>query len=128
SLVKMEKELKSSQKLTTKIDSLVKEFEKQDESSVRYSNGVIKVNGTDHDCKILKSRQASHAAYNVQSTTDLQFGLIVSLEGSSSSNDLNELSIQVAIAEKNIGKKCETICADAGYSSINDLAELDSQG
>lgn len=128
SLVKMEKELKSSQKLTTKIESLLKEFEKQDDSSVRYSHGGKKLNGTDPDCKILKSRQGSHAAYNVQSTTDLQFGLIVSLEGSSSSNDLNELSTQVAIAEKNMGKKSETICADAGYSSINDLAELDSQG
>ncbi|MFT4986019.1 MAG: transposase [Flavobacteriales bacterium] len=128
SLVKIGKELKSSQKLANKISSLLKEFEKQDDSSVRFSNGGKRINGTDPDCKILKSRQGSHAAYNVQSTTDLQFGLIVALEGSSSRNDMNELATQVAIAEKNMDKDCETICADSGYSSINDLAELDLQG
>jgi transposase len=128
SLVKIDKELRSSQRLSRKITSLLKEFDQQDDSSVRYNGGEKKLNGTDPECKIMKSRQGSHAAYNVQSTTDLEHGLIVSLEGTNSSNDLNELSDQVANAEKNLGKSCKTICADAGYSSINDLVKLDLQG
>lgn len=128
SLVKIDKELISSQKLSSKISSLLNEFDNQDDAAVRYSSGEKKVNGTDPESKIMKGRQGSHVSYNVQSTTDLENGLIVSLEGTNSSNDLNELSAQVAIAEKNLGKTCQTVCADAGYSSITDLVKLDSKG
>ncbi len=128
SLVKIDKELKSSEKLKHKINNLLDEFKNEEEISVRYSSGSKKVNGTDPECKILKSRQGSHAAYNVQSTTDREHDLIVSLEGFSSRNNLNELTTQVENAENNLGKTCTTICADAGYSSIIDLVKLDLQG
>lgn len=128
SIISLGKELKNSEKLKIKINSILEEFNKKEETKVRYSSGSKKVNGTDPECKILKSRQGSHASYNVQATTDLENGLIVSLEGTTSRNDLNQLSEQVAIAEDNLNKTCTTICADAGYSSITDLVKLDLQG
>ncbi|MCK5907141.1 MAG: IS1182 family transposase [Flavobacteriales bacterium] len=117
SLVSIDKELKSELKLKAKITGLLKEFK-----------GEERVNGTDPECKIMKGRQGSHAGYNVQSTTDESHGLIVALEGTDSGNDLNALSKQVEIAEKNLEKECSTICADAGYSSIEDLVPLVGKG
>jgi len=113
SLISIDKELKSKKRLKAKINSLLKEF--KDEK---------RVNGTDPQCSIMKGRQGSHASYNVQSTTDEAHGLIVSLEGTNSGNDLNELTKQVENAETTLGKSCDTICADAGYSSIDDLVSL----
>ena len=113
SLVVINKELKSKKRLQTKINTLLAEFKDEE-----------KVNGTDPDCKIMQSRQGAHASYNVQATTDEAHGLIVSLEGNNSSNDLNQLSLQVKNAENNLIKTCDTVCADAGYSSIEDQITL----
>ena len=82
-LVVINKELKSKKRLQTKINTLLEEFKDEE-----------KINGTDPDCKIMQGRQGAHAAYNVQATTDEAHGLIVSLEGNNSSNDLNQLSLQ----------------------------------
>lgn len=128
SIISANKVLKNTKKLKLKINTILEEFDKQEDVKVRFSSGSKKVNGTDPECKILKSRQGSHASYNVQATTDLENGLIVSLEGTSSRNDLNQLSDQVEIAERNLGKPCTTICADSGYSSIADLVKLDLKG
>lgn len=117
SLISINKELRNQKQLRNKITSLLDEFKDEE-----------RVNGTDPQCKIMKGRQGSHAGYNVQSTTDESHGLIVSLEGTASGNDLNELSKQVEIAEETLEKTCETICADAGYSSINDLVSLVEDG
>jgi transposase len=112
-LVVINKELKSKKRLQTKINTLLEEFKDEE-----------KINGTDTDCKIMQSRQGAHAGYNVQATTDEAHGLIVSLEGNNSSNDLNQLTIQVKNAENNLRKTCDTVCADAGYSSIEDQITL----
>ena len=112
-LISLDKELKSKKKLKTKISNILKDFKEEQ-----------KVNGTDPACRIMRGRQGSHASFNVQSTTDEAHGLIVSLEGTQSINDLNELTSQVKIAEATLEKPCKTICADAGYSSIEDLVSL----
>lgn len=108
-LVVINKELKSKKRLQIKINTLLEEFKDEE-----------KINGTDSDCKIMQGRQGAHAGYNVQATTDEAHGLIVSLEGNNSANDLNQLSLQVKNAENNLNKTCVTVCADAGYSSIED--------
>lgn len=113
SIVLVNKELKSKKRLQTKINTLLEEFKDAE-----------KVNGTDPDCKIMQGRQGAHAGYNVQATTDETHGLIVSLEGNNSANDLNQLSLQIENAENNLGKTCDTVCADAGYSSIEDQITL----
>lgn len=117
SLISINKELKSKKKLKTKISSILKDFKEEE-----------RVNGTDPACRIMKGRQGSHAAFNVQSTTDDAHGLIVSLEGTQSANDLNELTSQVKNAEATLQKPCKTICADAGFSSIEDLVKLVKEG
>jgi transposase len=115
SLVKKKKELKSKERLKNKIDGLIAEMEKE---------GLKKINGTDPSCKIMKGRQGSHAGYNCQIVSDEANGLIVSVEATTAMNDLNLLSGQIEKAEENLDKESQTNCADAGYSSVNDLVNL----
>ncbi|MBL4658179.1 MAG: IS1182 family transposase, partial [Flavobacteriales bacterium] len=117
SLVKVSKELAVKSKLKNKIDHLVKEFKDEE-----------KVNGTDPDSKIMKGRQGSHSGYNTQMVTDEAHGLIVSMDVSTSANDLNELHKQVKNAEETLCKQAQNICADAGYSSVNDIEPLLKEG
>jgi len=113
SLVRMKKELKSKENLKTKINELVKEI--KDEKSI---------NITDPDCKIMKGRQGSHAAYNSQIAVDETHGLIVSVDAVQEVVDRDQLEQQIVQAEHNLGKTCEIVCADAGYSSVDALKPL----
>lgn len=72
--------------------------------------------------------QGSHAAYNVQSVVDEKHGLIVNSDAVSENNDLHQFTDQIEQANEVLGKKCKTACADAGYSSVDDLEKIDRQG
>lgn len=118
SLVKIEKELKSKQKLREKITDVLQEIQEDQKN----------INGTDPDCKIMKGRQGSHAGYNAQVVTDEAHGLVVSAEATTSLNDMNELSDQIKNAEQALGKSASNVCADSGYSSVDDIKPLLDQG
>jgi transposase len=120
-LVAVNKELRSKEKLKDKIGQLLKEMEQS-------PSGQKEINGTDPDCKIMKTRQGSHASYNGQLVGDDTHGLIISADVTNSPNDLNELSKQIKKAEEILECTCKNVCADAGYSSVDDLATLVEQG
>jgi len=124
SLVKINKELNSKEKLKTKIDQLLQEIQ----ASASESKGEEKINGTDRDCQIMKGRQGSHTGYNGQIVTDDVHGLIVSADITTSKNDLNQLKKQIEKAEETLEKPAENVCADAGYSSVEDIKPLLDEG
>jgi len=113
SLVKMNKELNSQEKLKAKITAFVNGMQEK---------GTVNI--TDADCKIMKGRQGSHASYNSQLVVDDPNGLIVSAEAVQGATDKDQLCDQIVRAEKNTGKQCQTACADAGYSSVDALKPL----
>lgn len=125
SLVRVNKELSSKKRLSTKIDQLLEEIDNEDKSSK--SNEKI-INGTDPESKIMKGRQGSHSSYNNQMVVDDKNGMIVWIEATTSTNDLNQLDKQITKAEQATGKTSKTVCADAGYSSSSDLKRLVETG
>ena len=124
SLVSINKELQNKERLKDKIGQLLEEMKHSPSSE----KGQERINGTDPDCKIMKGRHGSHAGYNGQIVTDDTHGLIVSTDASTSRNDLNELSKQINNAEQTLEKPCKNVCADAGYSSLNDITPLIQEG
>lgn len=85
------------------------------------------INSTDADCVKAKSRQGTHAAYNVQSAVDGKHGLIIHAEAVSQSNDYNQLSRQVESSCAVLEKEPQHVCADAGYASVEDLKNISSK-
>ena len=51
--------------------------------------------------------------------------MIVSADTTNAPNDLGQLSTQIAYAEETLKQESSTVCADAGYYAVDDLAELD---
>lgn len=119
SLVKLRDELQNREHLKVKIEDIVREL---DSSEKRMINTV------DKDCTNFRSVQGSHAGYNVQSVVDEKEGLIVSVDATSDSNDLKQLSNQLEQAHETLAKKCSTACADSGYGSIDELEKVDEAG
>ncbi len=118
SLVRLKEEIEDKEELIEKIKKTLKEIKK---------SGKKRINTTDVESVNGKSRQGSHAVYNVQNTIDEKEGLIIQSECVSQSNDYNQLSRQVKSATETIGGKTKHVCADAGYAAVEDLKEIDEE-
>ena len=119
SLVKMKSELQDQALLQNKVEDILSELQNEDKKSF---------NTTDSDCTRVRSRQGSHAGYNLQSVVDEKHGLIVSCDVVNENNDLHQFANQIEQAHETLGKKCETACADAGYALVDELEKIDVQG
>jgi len=118
SMVKLNKEIESKEKLIEKIKETLQTLEETQQKST---------NSTDPDCVKAHGRQGNHASYNVQSTVDEKHGLIVQAEAVSQGNDLNQLHRQISEATEVLEVKPKNVCADAGYASTQDLKEIDEE-
>ena len=124
SLVKMPKELKNQQHLKASIKSALAEFDKYKE---RTKDGNLRqINRVDPESTRMISRKGYHPSYNVQSVVDDQNGLIVHVDVVNDANDQNQLSKQIIEAQENLECECTTVCADAGYTNIEDIYKLES--
>lgn len=121
SMVKMKKELSDNQTLQNKVQSLVRQFEKEE-------NVPRTINQTDPDSALMKSIHGSHAAYNVQSVVDDKHGLIVHTEAVKATSDINQFARQIVLAEGMLPQPCEVAVADAGYADTEELAKIDQRG
>jgi len=119
SSVAMGKELAQVQRLQDKI--------KQGLTTMEQS-GRDKLNLTDPDSALMKSRQGSHTSYNVQSVVDDRHGLIVHAEAVSETSDVNQFAKQIDQANQMLAKPCEVAVGDAGYADTEELKKIDAQG
>ncbi len=118
-LIKMKKELKTTEKLKTKLEKVLEEMKDEDKE---------KANLTDKECINIKGRQGIHAGYNAQVVVDEKHGLIVSSEVVSEANDFNQFTRQIDNANEVLEKECKTACADSGYSNSIVLKEAADKG
>ena len=119
SLIKMAQELKGQQTLKSKVENILKELEAENKKST---------NTTDPDSRRMFSGQRTYASYNAQTVVDDKHGLIVNSDVVSECNDTRQFAKQIKQAQETLGKKCNTACADAGYSTAEELEKIDKQG
>lgn len=117
SLVKIRQKITDKERLSAKIQSSLQALQE---------NNVTSLNSTDDESVKAKTRQGTHACYNVQMNVDSKNGLIVHSEAISDCNDYNHLKEQLQKASENLGAHPDYICADSGYSSIQDLKDIDA--
>lgn len=118
SLVKIRQKITDKERLSRKIQSSLQALQE---------NKVTSLNSTDNESVKAKTRQGTHACYNVQMNVDAKNGLIVHSEAISDCNDYNHLREQVRKASENLGRHPGYVCADSGYSSIKDLKDIDAR-
>ena len=85
-MIKLHKKIENKAKLVQKIQGVMKRLKESDKTSI---------NSTDQDSVKAKSRQGTHASYNVQINIDQKHGLIVHGEAVSQNNDCNQLRDQL---------------------------------
>jgi transposase len=116
SFVAMDQELAKAEKLKSRIEDVLAEFNETDKG---------KLNQTDPDCTNMRSSQGKHASYNVQSVVDDENGLIVHAEAVSDTSDINQFARQIEQAQGVLEKPCKVACADAGYADTEEIEKID---
>jgi len=117
--MKMKKELKDKQLLKTKIQGVLKKFAELK---------VESFHSTDPEASMMHSIHGSHMSYNAQIVVDEKHGLIVNADTVSEGNDMKQFANQINQANENLGNKCQTAVADAGYACTDELEEIDNKG
>ena len=124
SMVKMPEELAKSKKLKETIQAALDEFETR---GTKTKNGNQRsINRTDPQSNMMKGVQGTHPSYAVHNVVDDENGLIVHTDAVSDANDSNQLAEQVKGAESNLGYSCKEACADAGYSDIDQIDQIET--
>lgn len=114
-LVRTKEKIQDKTKFINKIKGVMADLE---------TSGRKSVNSTDPECVNAKGRQGTHASYNVQNVVDGKHGFIVHTEAVSQAVDFNQLSHQVERATAVLERKPEHVCADSGYSSVEDIKHI----
>jgi transposase len=119
SLVKMRSALQDQKQLKAQIGSVLAELQEQDKTAL---------NTTDPESARMRNGGQIETGYNLQAVVDERHGLIVHSEVLSQSNDGGLFSSQIQGAQETLGKVCQHACADAGFSSGEDLKVMLDQG
>lgn len=83
---------------------------------------------TDADASKMKRAHGGYEmAYNVQTATEVESGLIVAVEVITQGCDNGQLLEMVELVEENLGSTPEQVLADAGYSSREDVQKLEER-
>ena len=124
SMVKMPKELAKSKKLKETIQAALAEFETR---GTKTKNGKKRmVNRTDPQSNLMKGIQGTHPSYAVHNVVDDKNSLIAHTDAVNDANDSNQLAEQVKGAESNLDRSCKEACADAGYSDIDQIDQIET--
>jgi hypothetical protein len=119
SLVKMRSALQDQKQLKAQIGSVLAELQEQDRTAL---------NTTDPESARMRNGGQIETGYNLQAVVDERHGLIVHSDVLSQSNDGGLFSGQIQAAQETLGKVCQRACADAGFSSGEDLKIMLDQG
>jgi transposase len=121
--VHLPEKLRQAQSLHTEVKAAIEHLAKEDT--------LKRINLTDSDAELMKSRQGIVAGYNVQTVvsplkvkeTEATGGmLITAIEAVRDADDHHQLVNMVVQAEEIIGEKADITVADAGYHSGANLA------
>jgi hypothetical protein len=111
--------LQDQKQLKAQIGSVLAELQEQHKTAL---------NTTDPESARMRNGGQIETGYNVQAVVDERHGLIVHSEVLSQSNDGGLFSGQIQAAQETLGKVCQQACADAGFSSGDDLKIMLDQG
>src|SRR3954470_22632174 len=114
------RKIRSKENLKQKIEKVLKEFE----NSGR--NTKEKINLTDEDAKMMKSKARIDTNYNCQGGVSMD-GVIVAQYVETIDNDKEQLLPLVRQVESNINEKPENILADSGYASYDSYEKIAAQ-
>ena len=88
--------------------------------------GKKKLNATDADAVFMKTTAGIKTSYNAQASVDEDVQVIVAADVTNEPNDKEQLVPMIEQTEQNTDACIDTLSADCGYSTANNLQKLES--
>jgi transposase len=117
SLISVPTQLQGPRTIQEKVGRIMEELQ---------ASGKKSWNTTDPECAGFNGANGSGAGYSAEVVVDDKQGLIVSADAASVGNDFGQLSNQIQQATQVLGHIPEVAVADAGFSDMADLSQIDS--
>ena len=112
----------SAEELKEKIEALKRQQQKYDRIEEQLNeNEDGQVSLTDPDSRLMKSRQGTHAGYNVQAAVDSKHKLIVAHDVTNARSDRGQLTNISMQAKEVLGVESLEVVADMGYYDCRDV-------
>ena len=121
---------RSQREREERLEQALKELEKfRETKSDEQAKEQARVSLTDPQARIMKHSNGGFSpSYNVQLSTDATHGVVVGVGISQCGNDLLELLPAVNRLEQNMGCKPQQVIADGGFTTRNNVLEMDRKG
>lgn len=124
--------LRGAQERCERLKAALETLETRTKERVESKSGKpeeTRTSETDPDSRKMKMSDGGYRpAFNVQTVTETQAGLIVAIEVVDQASDNGFAAPMVAQAEEVTGTKVERVLLDAGYSSSEDVEKLEKDG
>jgi transposase len=118
----------SAEELKEKIKALKGRREKYDRIEERLKESEDgQVSLTDPDSRLMKSRQGTHAGYNVQAAVDSKHKLIVAQDVTNARSDRGQLTNISRQAKEVLGVESLEVVADMGYYDCRDVKKCEEE-
>ncbi len=110
------KEIRDREQRIEKLKQIQKQLDQQ---------GKEKINATDADAAFMKTTGGIKTAYNAQASVDEDLQVIVAANVTNQPNDKEQLLPMIEQTEQNTGASIDTLSADSGYSTPDNLQKLE---
>lgn len=111
--------LSDPEKRIKKLKKLKKELDKEN---------LNRINETDHECRIMKSKSNYMPAYNCQAIVDLDSQVIITADVVNNENDRGQIKEQCDSLIKTHKQNPKVVIGDTGYSDGNSFQYLKNKG
>ena len=125
-------QMRAAEEKVARLKAAVDVLKKRTEERVESQSGKpeeTRTSETDPDCRKMKMSNGGYCpAYNVQTVTDVETGLIVTTEVVDQASDNGLGAPMIEKAEEVTGEKVKSALLDGGYSSAADVEKLEKDG
>ena len=125
SLVRVAPQLQDAQARKERMNQLLQRLEDKEQEHKRQTTRTTEqtLNHADHESVKMKSRQGTHACYNVQMAVDQKHGMIISADATSQASDAHQLNPHIEQVKETLGRYPKEVCSDAGYYDLDHLSQ-----
>lgn len=109
-------EIREREQRIAKLKQIQKQLDQQ---------GTEKINATDADAVFMKTTGGIKTTYNAQASVDEDVQVIVAADVTNQPNDKEQLLPMIEQTEQNTGGSIDTLSADSGYSTPDNLEKLE---
>jgi len=118
----------TKKKYVDEIAGLVKQIETlRKQKEIMETEQKAYMSATDNDANLMKTREGSIPAYNVQMAVDAEHKMVVATEVVTEETDYNMLPVMVKSVKEEVGDIPDTVIADTGYAKLDLIQEIEKR-